>query len=111
MDVFNVIPDLAKLLGIPQGTLLLLIFVAVIVSRAITRAIPDDATGMLAVIRNLTAIIAVEVSPRITSGVTVKDVAKQALLTPPITEKVERATGEPVSLDDASPAPSVPSVR
>lgn len=98
MDPFNMIPDLAQTLGIPQGTLLFLIFALVIVSRAI----PDDATGFAAFVRQLTAIVAVEVSPRLTSGVTVKDVAKAALATPPITDKVEAATDVEVPVPAAT---------
>lgn len=95
MDISMLAPELAKLLGVQPSTLVLLIFALNVASRAITRAIPDNATGWQGFVRRLTAILAVEVSSRIAPGVTVKDVARAAADTQPITQKVAEATDTP----------------
>lgn len=94
MDPFTMIPEIAKHLGIAPSTLVFWIVVVNVASRAISRRIPDDAVGFWGGVRQLTAILGAEVASRVTSGVTVKDVAKQAMLTDPITAKVAAATGE-----------------
>jgi hypothetical protein len=94
MDPFTMIPEIAAHLGIAPSTLVFWIVVINVASRAISRRIPDDAVGFWGGVRQLTAILGAEVASRVTSGVTVKDVAKQAMATDPITAKVAAATGE-----------------
>jgi hypothetical protein len=94
MDPFTMIPQIAAAIGIAPSTLVFWVFVINVGSRAVTRRIPDDAVGFWGFVRQLTAILGAEVASRVTSGVTVKDVAKQALGTQPITDRVAEATGE-----------------
>lgn len=96
MGISDLAPELAKFLHLQPSTLVLFIVVLNIACRAITRAIPDDAVGWLGAVRRATAVIAAEVDAKVTSGVTVKDVARASLATPPITDKVADATGESV---------------
>jgi hypothetical protein len=93
MDISALAPDLGKLLGINPSTLVLLLFIANVAARAATRSIPNDATGFWAFVRQICAIIGVEVSSKITSGVSVADVAAASLKTgaadaPPVTDKL-----------------------
>jgi hypothetical protein len=48
-------------------------------------------------VRKVAALIGVYVGSRVTTGVTVKDVAKAALDTPPITRKAEQLASAPVA--------------
>lgn len=98
MDPFTMIPQIAAAIGIAPSTLVFWIVVVNVASRAITRRIPDDAVGFWGFVRQLTAILGAEVASRVTAGVTVKDVAKQAMGTQPITDKVAAATGEDPAL-------------
>ena len=89
MDLSNLAPDLGKLLGLQPSTLVLLLFIITTAANAGARLIPADATGFLGVLRKACSIIGVYVQNRVTSGVTVTDVAKAALETPPITAKAQ----------------------
>lgn len=103
MDFTMYVPQIAAALHIAPSTLVLLIVLINIGSRALTRRIPDDAVGFWGGVRQLTAILGAEVASRITSGVTLKDVAKGAMGTRPITDKVAAATGEsPEAIAQAS---------
>ena len=93
MDVSMLAPELARLLGINPATLVLLIFVANRAGAIVARSIPNDAVGFWGFVRQLAAIVGTEVPSKLTKGVTVADAAKAAIQTPPITQKVEQATG------------------
>jgi hypothetical protein len=88
LNILNLVPDLSKLTGVPQGTLLLAIIVIMKAANIGARVIPDDATGWEGTLRKVCAIVGAYVPTRITSGVTVNDVAKAAWETPPIPGKV-----------------------
>lgn len=94
MDFFSIIPGIAEHLGVAPSALVFWVLVINVVSRVVARRIPDDAVGFWGFVRQLAAILGAEVSSRVTEGVTVKDVVKQTMATPPITEKVAAATGE-----------------
>ena len=66
----------AAALGISPVTLIMMIPLIVGLSNVITRLIPDDATGILKVVRILTKIIGIYAANRVTSGISVNDVAK-----------------------------------
>jgi hypothetical protein len=102
LDPTTILPTIAGFLHVQPSTLLFWIVALNIGGRAIARRIPSDATGFWGFVRQSAAILGVEVANRVTSGVTVTDVAKAALLTPPITDKVEAATEVEVP---ATPAP------
>lgn len=89
MDITNFVPQIAAALGIAPSNLLLFIGVVTIVANRIARLIPDDATGWKGTVRKICGFIGLYVQSRVTEGVTVNDVAKAALLTPPITEKAK----------------------
>jgi len=94
MDIAMLAPEVAKFLGVSPSTLVLLLLVATTVARAVSRAIPDDATGFAAFVRRLTAVVGVEVAAKVSSGVTVKDVARAAMEVPPIPAKVDAIAKE-----------------
>ena len=93
MDIVSILPDIAARLHIAPATLLFWLVTLNVAARAVARRIPDDATGFWGFVRQSAKILGVEVSSRVTSGVTVADVAKASLETRPITDKVEAATG------------------
>lgn len=89
MDFISILPEAARLLNVQPSVLLFWLFIIVQAARAVSRSIPDTATGFAGFVRRLTAIVGVEVPTKVAPGVTVKDVAKAALATPPIPETVE----------------------
>jgi hypothetical protein len=97
MDPFTLIPMVADQLGIPPSSLVFYLFVLSGLANVTARLIPDDATGWKATVRKVASIVGVYVSSRVTSGVTVNDVAKAALETPPIPQRVAADTDQPVA--------------
>lgn len=95
MTFSDFIPYIAAHLGVTGPTLVFLLFVLNQGAKVAGRLIPNDATGFLGTLRNLFSIIGADPSSRVTTGVTVQDVAAQALATPPITQKVAAATDQP----------------
>ena len=91
LDIAYLANEIARVLGVTPATAALYIFLISTFARAISRRIPDDATGALAVLRVICKVLGVEVESRLTSDVTVKDVAKAAAETPPIEQKVKTA--------------------
>ena len=88
MDGFRIedyIPNLAALLGVEPSTALLIVGLIVAFANLGGRLIPDDATGFLGVVRKLCKIIGLYASNRITSGLTVNEVARTTV---PIIEQV-----------------------
>jgi hypothetical protein len=94
--LLNLVPELAKVTGVPQGTLLLFLFLLVKGANVTARLIPDDATGWKGAVRNVAALIGLYVSSRVTSGVTVTDAAKAAIGVAPAEVKaaLEAKAGE-----------------
>ena len=95
IDIVNLLPEVAARLGIAPSSLLFWITVIVTAANALARRIPDDATGVLGAVRTVAGIIGVKVESRLTADATVADVAKAALKTPPITQKVAAERVEP----------------
>jgi hypothetical protein len=89
MDISNLAPDIANLLGVQPSTMLLLLFLLTTAANVVSRLIPDTATGGLLLLKQICSIVGAHVSNRIAPGVTQADVAKAALDTPPIDEKAE----------------------
>lgn len=88
MNGFNIedyIPNLAAWLGVEPSTALLLLAFLVALANLVGRLIPDDATGILGVVRKLCKIIGLYASNRIASGLTVNEVARTTV---PIIEQV-----------------------
>lgn len=97
MDPMSLIPAIAERLHVAPASLVFWIVAVNVAGRAIARRIPDDATGFWGFVRQSAAILGVEVASRVTSGVTVQDVAKASLDTQPITAKVEAATEQTIA--------------
>jgi len=97
LDPTTILPTIAGMLHVQPSTLLFWFFVLNVGGRALARRIPDDATGFWGFVRQSAKILGVEVQSRVTSGVTINDVAKQAMTTQPIADKVEAATGESIA--------------
>lgn len=72
----QLVPDVAKLIGVSPSTLLLYIMVFCTICNVVGRMIPDDKTGFLGGLRDVAKFFGVYFSNRITSGVTVNEVAK-----------------------------------
>lgn len=79
------IPNVAAFLGVDPATALFLVTVIVVVSNLISKFIPDDKTGVLGVIRKITTFVGIAASNRISSGLTVNEIAKTTV---PIIEHV-----------------------
>lgn len=101
------IPLVASHLGVSASTLVFLIFCLNQAAKVGSRIIPNDATGGWAILRNLCSIVGADPSSRITSGVSVQDVATQVITPPvekPVPQKVADDKGVPVS--EITPAPT-----
>lgn len=79
------IPHLAQWLGVEPATALLFVGIIVMVANLTGRLIPDDKTGVLGAIRKLCKFIGFYASNRISSGLTVNEIAKTTV---PIIEQV-----------------------
>lgn len=82
MDILSftdLIPWLATHLGITPSSLVFYIGLVVMLSKLAARLIPDDSTGWLGIAHKIAKFIAVDVSNRITAGVSQVDLAKAAL--------------------------------
>lgn len=66
----------AAALGLGPDALLFLTLLVVLSARAIGNWIPDDATGLLGLLRKMAKLIGFYVGNRVTSGVSVNDVAR-----------------------------------
>jgi len=75
----QIIPMLAERFGIAPSHVVFAIMVAVAIANLVGRVIPDDATGILGIIRKVCKFIGLYVPNTITPGVTTNDVAKAAL--------------------------------
>lgn len=100
-DLSDLVPIIANKFGLAPSTLLLLMFVLHRAAIFGSRRIPNDATGFWGFVRQTCAIFAVDPSARITSDVTVQDVAAKALTVPPIPQAVAADKG--VAVDDVIP--------
>lgn len=69
-------PNLAAFFHLAPETLLAWILVLCTVANIIGRIIPDDATGVLGAVRDVCKALGLYVANRVSSGVTVNDVAK-----------------------------------
>lgn len=72
----HLIPDLAAYFNVQPSTMLLLATVFVTVCNLIGRVIPDDKTGALGLIRDVCKLLGVYAPNRVTSGISVNDVAR-----------------------------------
>lgn len=77
----DILTYFSQLTGLQPATLVLLGGILITISNALSRIIPDDATGFLAFIRVVTKYVGVNVSSRVTSGVSINDVARTLLQT------------------------------
>lgn len=87
----NLIPLIAGQLGLTPSTLLFYAGLLIMVARLVSRLIPDDATGWRSVVHKIARFIAIDVSNRITSGVSQTDIARRMIGAP-----VSQAAGEQI---------------
>lgn len=85
--------EVATVLGIPPAAIPIILGVIYLSAKAISRLIPDNATGWKGTLRNVAGVISVDISSRIAPGITIASVAKAAAVTPPIPAKIEAETG------------------
>jgi hypothetical protein len=75
----GIINSIAAQVGLDSVELLALAAIIMVVSGFVGRIIPDDATGLLGLIRKLAKILGLYASNRITSQQTVNDVARRII--------------------------------
>lgn len=83
-----IVTTIAGWLGTTPTIVLGYIGLIVAIANAISRWVPDDATGALGVIRSICKFIGINVNSRITSGTTVNDVVKTAASFPEVQAKL-----------------------
>lgn len=81
------IPPIAQMLGIEPATALLLLGLVVTVANILGRLIPDDAIGFWGGVRKVAKVVGLFVPNRITTALSVNDVAK-AVVTRKVTDVV-----------------------
>jgi len=72
----SIINQIAQWLGVDPSVIIALIPTLVFFFNLAARAIPDDATGALGILRKIVKVLGLYLSNRVTSGVTVNDAAK-----------------------------------
>jgi hypothetical protein len=65
--------------GLSSAHVIVLLVVISLVSQVVGRLIPDDATGLLGVIRQIAKVLGLYVSNRVSSGISVNDTARQVV--------------------------------
>jgi hypothetical protein len=100
MDISMLLPMIASVTGLSPATLLLIVGVVISVSNVVTKLIPDDATGGMAILRKITALAGLYVASRVTSGVTANDIARGVLLQTSV-DPVKKAEFIEASAEDA----------
>jgi hypothetical protein len=97
----DLIPDIARLLGISQADTLFYMGVLVAAANIVSRLIPDDATGPLGTVQKIAQFIGLHVENRVTKGVTTTDVVKQVVgvqVTGRAEEEIKELAGESEAL-------------
>jgi hypothetical protein len=74
---------LVSVFGLEGTTLLAVLAVLSVACRLIGKAIPDDATGFLAIVRKVTKVLGLYISNRLTSNVSTNDAARSMVGIPP----------------------------
>lgn len=75
----HLIPNLAAYFNVQPSTVLLLVTILVTACNLIGRVIPDDKTGVLGMIRDVCKLLGVYAPNRVTSGISVNDVARSVV--------------------------------
>lgn len=101
----QLIPLAAAQLGLAPSTLVFSLMVLGVAARLLSRLIPDDATGWRSVVHKIARFIAVDVSNRITKGVSQTDIARKVVGT--AVEAAASAQIEEMAGDAASLIPEV----
>lgn len=91
MDERDILDQIFGWLGLDGSSALALILLISMISNLLYRLIPDDAEGFLGQIKPILRVVGLYASNRISHGVTVNDVAKEAInaQTGAITRKTE----------------------
>lgn len=79
MDIYLILERILRELGFDGVGIIALYAFLALTSRVVARVIPDDKTGFLGLVRKVTRVIGIDVSNRITSGVSINDVSKASL--------------------------------
>lgn len=79
MDAYLILDGILRQLGFDGVGLVALYSMLVLGCRLIARVIPDDKTGFLGLIRKVSRVVGLDLSNRITSGVSINDVSKASL--------------------------------
>lgn len=75
----DLIDSIVELSGLEASTILTICTAIVLLSQVLARVIPDDATGILAIVRKVVKVLGLYASYRVQSGVSVADVAKNVV--------------------------------
>mgnify|MGYP001562861810 CR=1 FL=1 len=79
MDIYAIVDGILRQLGFDGVGIIALYSILVLACRVIARIIPDDKAGILGMVRKITRGIGLDVSNRISSGVSINDVSKASL--------------------------------
>lgn len=79
MNPEDLIPPLAQWLGIDPASALFYLGVVIAIARLLSRKIPDDAVGFWGIVRDIASFISIDISNKLTPGITVNDVTKRVI--------------------------------
>lgn len=82
------IPDVAKFFNLDPATVIFYLTLVVLIANLVGRLIPDDVTGFMGTVRNVAKVLGAYTPNRITSGVSVNDVARAAITVEPELAKI-----------------------
>lgn len=79
MDIYVVLEGILRQLGFDGVGIITLYSLTVLAARLVARFIPDDKTGFLGLVRKVSRVVGLDLSNRISSGVSQNDVAKATM--------------------------------
>lgn len=68
-----------QLIGLKGTSLLVVLIITSMVCQVISRLIPDDATGWRKAVKTIAGVVGLHVANRITTGITIQDVAREII--------------------------------
>lgn len=89
MDPSNPLFIIAGWFGLAPSSLIAIVLLVTTLANITARLIPSDATGALGTLRTIAGIVGAYVSSRVTSGVTIEQVASSAAKTPAVAKKLD----------------------
>lgn len=85
----DIVNSIASTLGLTPATMAVLMIILLMAADKIAKAIPDDSTGWRRLVKLVARVIAVDISNKLTSAASIRDVATAVLDSPSVKAKLD----------------------